>query len=75
MTMEKAQSKAVKFFEKIKGFLKETRAELKKVVWPDRKYVTMATIIICIIVIVMGLFVMGVDFCFAGMMTYLEKTF
>jgi preprotein translocase subunit SecE len=47
--------------EFIVKFLRETRAELKKVVWPDRRYVTAATIIIMVLVVLTGLYVMGVD--------------
>lgn len=45
-------------------FLKETRAETKKVVWPDRRYVAVATIIILVLVSITGVYVMTVDFVF-----------
>jgi preprotein translocase subunit SecE len=51
--------------EKLQSYLKETVAEMKKVVWPDRRYVTTATIIILILVVLTALFVMLVDFGFA----------
>jgi preprotein translocase subunit SecE len=51
--------------EKIQSYLKETVAEMKKVVWPDRRYVTTATIVILILVILTALFVMLIDFGFA----------
>jgi preprotein translocase subunit SecE len=75
MTVGKAPKNAVRVFEKVRGYLNETRGELKKVVWPDRRYVTVATVIICIVVVAMGLFVMAVDFSFAKIMGYLEKAF
>lgn len=50
---------------KIVSYLKETIAEVKKVVWPDRRYVTVATIIILVLVILTGVFVMLVDWGFA----------
>ncbi|MDD4178956.1 MAG: preprotein translocase subunit SecE [Candidatus Margulisbacteria bacterium] len=50
---------------KIQNYLKETLAEMKKVVWPDRRYITVATVIILILVIATALFVMGVDSVFA----------
>lgn len=56
---------AMKIKEKIISYLKETWQELKKVVWPDRRYLTVATLIILVLVILTGLFVMMVDFGFA----------
>jgi preprotein translocase subunit SecE len=48
--------------DKLLAYLKETQAEMKKVVWPDRKYVTAATTIILFLVMLTGVFVMFVDF-------------
>ncbi len=48
--------------EKLLTYLKETLAEMKKVVWPDRRYVWAATAIILVLVILTALFVMVVDF-------------
>ena len=50
--------------DKIQSYLKETVAEMKKVVWPDRRYVTTATVIILILVILTAVFLMVVDFGF-----------
>ena len=51
--------------EKILGFLKETLGEMKKVSWPDRKYVTAATIVVFVIVVLTAVFVTLVDFALA----------
>jgi len=59
--------------EKILNYLKETQAELKKVVWPDRRYIISATLIILILVIVTAFFVMFVDYAFAGIFKVLLK--
>ena len=47
---------------KIQAYLKETQAEMKKVVWPDRRYISVATVIILVLVFLTGIFVMIVDF-------------
>jgi len=60
-------------FGKLRNFFKETRAEMKKVIWPSRQYVTSATIIILIIVILVGMFVMVTDFALARIFNYLIK--
>jgi len=60
-------------FENLITFLKETRAELKKVVWPDKRYVAVATVIILFLVTLTGLYVMGIDFVFGKMFKLLLK--
>ncbi|MFH1826636.1 MAG: preprotein translocase subunit SecE [bacterium] len=57
----------------VKGYLKETRAEMRKVVWPDRRYVAVATVIIIILVVITGLYVMFVDFAFARIFGWLMR--
>ena len=46
----------------IQQYLKETLVEMKKVAWPDRRYVTVATLIILVLVFLTGVFVTVVDF-------------
>jgi preprotein translocase subunit SecE len=52
--------------DKILGYIKETLAEMKKVVWPDRRYVMVATIVILVIVIATSLFLMIIDYGLAA---------
>ena len=47
---------------KIVEYLKETLAEMKKVVWPDQRYVSVATLIVLVLVFLTGFFVMIIDF-------------
>jgi len=46
---------------KILGYFKETLAEMRKVTWPDRRYVSVATVIVLVLVIISSLFTMLVD--------------
>lgn len=55
-----------KYLDKTVRFFKETRAETKKVVWPDRRHVTVATVIILFTVLITGIYVLFVDFVFTG---------
>lgn len=48
--------------DKIIGYFRETLAEMRKVVWPDRRYVMVATIIILVLVFITGVFVLTIDF-------------
>jgi len=49
---------------KLIQFLKETRAETRKVVWPDRRYVMVATAIILVLVFLTGIYITTVDLVF-----------
>ena len=57
------------------GYLKETRAEFKKVSWPERKYVTSATLIILLVVFVIAVITNTIDWGLAKAMLYLTKAF
>jgi preprotein translocase subunit SecE len=46
-------------------FLREVRDELAKVVWPSRKEVVTYSIVVIVTVLVMGLFVFGLDVLFS----------
>lgn len=59
--------------DKILGYIKETLAEMRKVVWPDRRYVAVATVIILVIVIATALFVMIIDYGLAALFKALLK--
>lgn len=45
-------------------YLKETRDEMKKVIWPSRDDVLRLTVIVIIISIVVGLYIGALDFLF-----------
>jgi preprotein translocase subunit SecE len=59
--------------DKILHYIRETLAEMKKVVWPDRRYITVATIIIVVLVVLTGLFVMLVDYAYAAVFKVLLR--
>lgn len=44
-----------------KGLIKDTKAELKKVVWPTKKQVINNTLTVIILVIVVSAIVLGID--------------
>jgi len=60
---------------KITAYLKETRAEAKKVAWPDRRYVIAATGVILAIVMFLGVSVMLVDLGLSKLIMFLTKAF
>ena len=55
------------------AFLKETRDELKKVVWPTRQEIIRLTFVVIIISLVVGLFLGGLDFVFVKIIETIVK--
>jgi len=54
-------------------FLKQTRDELKKVVWPGRQEVTRLTTVVILISLIVGFFLGGLDFVFTKIMEVVIK--
>ena len=52
-------------------YLKETRAELRKVSWPTREQATNLTLIVLAVTIAMAIFLGAVDFLFATLIRLL----
>ena len=48
--------------KKITNFLKESKQELKKVSWPDRKQAARLTAVVITVSLIVGLFIGIVDF-------------
>lgn len=46
-------------------FLREVRAELKKVAWPDRKELVSSTVVVITVVVIVGAFIGLIDFVFS----------
>ncbi len=61
-------SKAVQkrpLLERTKRYLRDARAELRKVSWPNRKELTTYTIVVVVITIIVSIFIGLVDFIFS----------
>ena len=52
------------FFSGIAKYFRDTRSEMKKVVWPSRKQVINNTIVVCVVVLISALVVLLLDFVF-----------
>jgi len=59
---------------KVVAYLKETRAEAWRVVWPSRQYVTAATIVVFAIVFLVAGYILTVDFIFSRFFGMLSHT-
>jgi len=61
--------------KKILDYIKETRAEVKKVTWPGRQYTIAATTVILLIVVVVSVFIMFLDWGLAEIFLFLNRAF
>lgn len=59
----------VSFFDKIKKYFKEVKAEMKKVVWPAFSKIKQNTIIVIVYVLLVGLVIWGLDALFTWVMS------
>ena len=69
---KKPVSKKPGLFARIKAFWKETKSEVKKVVWPTPKQVLNNTLIVIAVVVIAAVFIAGFDALFkfvAGLLT------
>lgn len=57
----KKENTAKKMSGGVKRFFIETKSELKKIVWPTSKQVVNNTIIVLITILVVGVFIWGLD--------------
>ena len=58
------------FLDKVKNFLKEVEAELKKVNWPTRKETIKYTLVVIAMLLIVALFLGGVDFLFTRILNW-----
>lgn len=55
------------------GFLRETKDELRKVVWPTRQEVIRLTFVVIIVSLIVGIFLGGLDFIFVKIIGTIVK--
>ena len=60
-------------FMKVRNFLNEVAAELKKSSWPTRKELMDSTMVVIVTVLVLGLFVAAADVIFLRIIGFLTK--
>ncbi len=67
--------KAAGIVEKTRTFLKEVLIEFKKVVWPDKRFVFSATVIVLVIVLASAFYAMLIDFGFEKLFQFASLFF
>jgi preprotein translocase subunit SecE len=55
------------------AFLRETRDELKKVVWPSRQEIIRLTAVVITVSLIVGIFLGGLDFIFVKLIGIIIK--
>ena len=55
-----------RFFARIGKYLKDTRSELKKVVWPSPKEIRNNTVVVVAVVAIAAVFMVVLDLAFGG---------
>ncbi len=69
--MAKSRAASKKKSNPVVRYLRETRAELKKVTWPTRPEATKLTIIVLIVVAFMSALLGTLDYIFSRLMGYI----
>jgi preprotein translocase subunit SecE len=68
-------SQKVKWYRRLSSFLREVRAELKKVTWPSRNEVYSTTIVVIFATIFFGFYLFFMDVVFSWIITKIKAFF
>ncbi len=68
-------SKKVKWYKRFFPFLKEVRAEMKKVTWPSKNEVYSTTIVVLIATFFFGFYLFFMDIIFSWIITRIRSLF
>lgn len=66
----KNNNKKVKTSKEKRNFFKDTKAELKKVIWPTSKQLVNNTLAVIAVVLIIGIIVFALDLCFEKINAY-----
>ena len=61
--------KISQIFQNLINFIKEARAELKKVTWPNRKELISSTVVVMITVVLVAIYLGLIDLLFSRVVT------
>ena len=63
----------IRWYKRFINFLKETKAELKKVTWPSRNEVTSTTIVVIFATVFFGFYLFFMDIIFSWVITQIKS--
>jgi preprotein translocase subunit SecE len=72
---EKAMNDKIRWYKKLGNFLKDVKAELKKVTWPNRNEVTSTTIVVIAATIFFGFYLFFMDIIFSWVIGRIKSLF
>ena len=72
---EKAMNDKIRWYKRFGNFLKDVRAELKKVTWPSKNEVTSTTIVVIAATIFFGFYLFFMDVIFAWVIGQIKTLF
>jgi len=68
-------SQKERWYKRFKNFLKETRAELKKVTWPSRSEVVNTTLVVILATFFFGFYLFFMDIIFSWLISQVKTIF
>jgi len=68
-------SKKIRWYKRFIVFLREVKAEVKKVTWPSKNEVYSTTIVVIIATIFFGVYLYLLDILFSWLMTQVKSIF
>ncbi len=68
-------NKKKKWYQRVIPFLKEVRAEIKKVTWPSRKEIYSTTIVVILATIFFGFYLYFMDIIFSFVIKNIQSLF
>jgi preprotein translocase subunit SecE len=63
----------IRWYKRFINFLKDTKAELKKVTWPSRNEVTSTTIVVVIATVFFGFYLFFMDVIFSWLISHFKS--
>jgi preprotein translocase subunit SecE len=63
----------IRWYKRFINFLKDTKAELKKVTWPSRNEVTSTTIVVIIATVFFGFYLFFMDVLFSWLISHFKS--
>jgi len=65
----------VRWYKRLGNFLKDVRAELKKVTWPSKNEVVNTTIVVIVATVFFGFYLFFMDVIFSWVITQVKNLF
>jgi preprotein translocase subunit SecE len=63
----------IRWYKRFINFLRDTKAELKKVTWPSRNEVTSTTIVVIIATVFFGFYLFFMDVIFSWLISHFKS--